>query len=251
MIAKFKEYRIPFTVLRKQDLIPLRARIIVTTEREAPEFSSEKMVLTPSGRHGIDFIVARIKNYMKNVTQIKSVVIGIDPGKRVGMIVLVNDLLMENNTLDIESLRRFLKRMLIPFEDQDIIVRIGAGSNRYLRPVIQALRKLHTLFSLKIEIVDERRTTRGRDSFSKFRLSPHEIAALHIATRVGESIDILKFPLSNIVFSKGEISFVQERSRLASDGRITISRTLAQKVLAGDLSLHQALDLQFQKNSMD
>ncbi len=249
MIAKFKEYRIPFTVLRKQDPIPLRTRIIVTTEREAREFSSEKMVLTPTGRYGIDFIIARIKNYMKNITQIQSVVIGIDPGKRVGITILVNDILIENHTLDIESLPEILKRMLIPFADQDITVRIGAGSHRYLRPVIQALRKNHTQFSLETEIVDERRTTRGRDSFSKFRLSPHEIAALHIAIRAGESIDIMKFPQGNTGFSKGEISFVQERSRRASDGRVTISRVLAQKVLAGDLSLRQALELQFQKKN--
>lgn len=250
MIAKFKEHRIPFSVLRKQDPIPLRTRIIVTTESESWEFSTEKKILTPSGRHGSDFIVARIKNYMKNITQIKSVVIGIDPGKRVGVIILVNDILMENHTLDIEALPRILKRMLIPFEDQEITIRIGSGSNRYLRPVIQALRKIHTQFILNTEIVDERRTTRGHDSFSKFQLSPHEIAALHIATRAGESVDIVQFPQSRTAFSKGEISFVQERSRRASDGRVTISRMLAQRVLAGDLSLHDALDLQFQKKSV-
>ncbi len=251
MIAKLKEYRIPFTVLRKQDPIPLRTRILVTTESEAWEFSSEKLVLTPSGRHGIELIIAQIKNYMKNITQIKSVVIGIDPGKRVGISILVNDILIENHTLDNETLPRVLKRMLIPFEDQEITIRIGAGSNRYLRPVILALRKIHAPYVLNVEIVDERRTTRSRDSFSKFRLSPHEIAALHIAIRAGESIDFMKFPQGHAAFSKGEISFVQERSRRASDGRVTISRMLAQRVLAGDLSLHQALELQLQKKSED
>ncbi len=251
MIAKFKDYHIPFTVLRKQDPIPLPTRIIVTTEAEAMEFSSEKLVLYPSGGHGPDFIVARIKNYMKNITQIKSVVIGIDPGKRVGLIILVNDMLIENHTMDIETFPRSLKRMLIPLEDHHIIIRVGAGSHRYLAPVLRTLHNIHGRYDIATEVVDERRTTRGRDSFGKFRVSPHEIAALHIAARSGESIDIAKTIPDLSHFTAGEISFVQERSRRASNGRITISRSLAQKVLAGDLSLHQALELQLQKKSVN
>ncbi len=249
MIAKFKEYHIPFAVLRKQDPIPLRTRIIITTASEARAFGSDKLVLFPSGGHGTDFIVARIKNYMKNITQIKSIVVGIDPGKRIGIIVLVNDMLIENHTMDIESFSRALKRILIPFEDHNITIRVGAGSHRYLSRILRTLHNLHGKFILSTEIVDERRTTRGGDSFGKFKLSPHEIAALHIAARSGESIDITRRIADLNHYTDGEISFVQERSRRASNGRVTISRLLAQRVLAGDLSLPQALDLQLQKKS--
>ena len=249
MIGKFKEYHIPFSALRKQDPIPLRTRIIVTTAPEAWEFGSDKLILYPSNGHGTEFIVARIKNYMKNITQIKSVVIGIDPGKRVGIIVRVNNILIENHTVDIENFPRVLKRILIPFEDEHIILRIGAGSRRYLSPVIRTLHNLQGRFIISTEIVDERKTTRGHDSFNKFKLSPHEIAALHIAARSGELIDIAR-PIPGLShYTDGEISFVQERSRRASEGRLTISRTLARKVLTGDISLHQALELQLQKKS--
>jgi len=248
IIAKFKEERIPFTVLSKDDPLPLLNRIIVTTESEASEFSPEKFVLFPSETHGVDFVVARIKNYLKNITQIESMVLGIDPGKRVGIVLLINDILVEYRTITIEYFPQAAERVLSTFENQEVTIRIGAGSHRFLSPVLAALGNLARIYNIITEMVDETRTTKGRETFSKLKLASHELAALHIAMRSGEPVDLTR-PLPVVSsFKKGELTAVQEQSRFATNGQLTISRTLARKVLEGDLSLREAVSLQLQKH---
>jgi hypothetical protein len=251
IIANLKAERIPFTALLKEDPIPLLARIIVTTEREAPEFGPDKYVIYPTGTHGIEFVVARIKNYLKNITQIETMVMGIDPGRQVGMVLLVNDILVEYRTFTIEVFPRAAEGLLSAFENHEIIVRIGAGANRYLALVLATLGDLAQRYDILTELVDESHTTKGHEVFSKFKLTPHELAALHISMRSGEPVDLTR-PISPATsYKKGELTAVQEQSRFASNGMITISRRLARKVLEGELSLHQALEIQLQKNQQE
>jgi hypothetical protein len=248
VITKLKAERIPFTVLLKEDSIPLLARIVVTTEREAPEFNSSKNVIFPTGTNGVDFVVARIKNYLKNITQIETLVIGIDPGKQVGTVLLVNDILVEYRTINVEAFPLTAERLLRAFENHEMTLRIGAGANRYLSPVLTALGHMARRFRITTEMVDETRTSKGREVFSRFKLTPHELAALHIAMRPGEPVDLTRPVSPANSFKKGELTSVQEQSRFASNGMISISRNLARKVLEGNLSLHQALEKQLQKS---
>jgi len=85
-------------------------------------------------------------------------------------------------------------------------------------------------FGYPVEIIDEHSTSRGNDM-------PHVRAAKDIALASGQ---VVRRRLETLP-KKGEISETKRLSRLASGGTVTISDSLAEKVLRGELSIEEAV----------
>ena len=83
-----------------------------------------------------------------------------------------------------------------------------------------------------VELVDERKTSRGLNR------NQHAVSAIRIATLSGERIwEVVKMEPKD-----GELREIQRKSRIKSQGRITISSELAKKVALGELTLAEAIN---------
>ena len=77
-----------------------------------------------------------------------------------------------------------------------------------------------------VELVDERKTSRGLNR------NQHSVSAIRIATLAGERI----WEMVELQPTEGEVKELQRRSRIKSQGRVTISSDLARKVALGELT---------------
>ena len=114
-------------------------------------------------------------------------------------------------------------------------VRIGDGS----RTISNRLANVCLARGLRVERVDERRTSRG------LQRNQQHASAARIAQMNGEVITH-KQP---VVPTSGEVREVQRLSRRMSNGRVTISQRLAQAVAVGRLSMEEAIGRQLQRVS--
>ena len=114
-------------------------------------------------------------------------------------------------------------------------VRIGDGS----RTISNRLANVCLARGLKVERVDERRTSRG------LQRNQHHASATRIAQMKGSPVNH-KQP---VVPTHGEIKEVQRLSRRVSGGQVTISQRLAQAVAVGRLSMEEAIGRQLQRLS--
>ena len=116
-----------------------------------------------------------------------------------------------------------------------LTVRIGDGS----RTISNRLANVCLARGLRVERVDERRTSRG------LQRNQQHASAARIAQMNGEVITH-KQP---VVPTSGEVREVQRLSRRMSNGRVTISQRLAQAVAVGRLSMEEAIGRQLQRVS--
>ena len=109
----------------------------------------------------------------------------------------------------------------------DVLVRIGSGAPvQRDRLVNAALRR-----GWRVEVVDERRTSQGGSRHE------HEASATKIAKKSGQAVHEMRM----LAPTEGEIRDLQQRSRRASNGAITISAALAVEVCTGVMTMAEAL----------
>ena len=84
-----------------------------------------------------------------------------------------------------------------------------------------------------VELVNEQKTSRG------VKRNQHGVSAIRIATLSGERV----WEPFELQTTEGEIREIQRRSRIKSQGRITISSELARQVALGELTLLEAINL--------
>ena len=109
----------------------------------------------------------------------KIIYVGIDPGKNIGLaIVHLKSVLKTDTVLSIDRLVLWLRRELLQWHYEKIIIRIGDGVIHFTTKIIERLR---FEFEYDIELVDEKST-----SFKEINTKTiHEQAAIRIACRKG------------------------------------------------------------------
>lgn len=156
--------------------------------------------------------------------------LGIDTGPRPGLAWFTDGVLIDTKqTESVEECIEMVDALVRNHDFEHLLVRMGKGSPSHRNRIANAL--LHRKYV--VELVDERKTSRGLNR------NQHSVSAIRIATlsgeRVREELDLEP--------TDGEIREIQRRSRIKSNGRITISADLAKQVALGKLSLLEAIDL--------
>ncbi|PKK85790.1 MAG: hypothetical protein CVT48_03935 [Thermoplasmata archaeon HGW-Thermoplasmata-1] len=164
--------------------------------------------------------------------EIRELVIGIDPGELPGIAVYGNRVLLKKeNARSPEEVRPVVERLLCTYHADRVVVRIGHGARILRNRTINALSGM-----VPIELVNEQCTTPARGEIVEQRDSD---AAAAIALGSGREVS----GEFSIVPNAGEIRDMQRKSRLVSEGEFTISKKLAARVLGGELSLDEAVEL--------
>ncbi|KAB7515740.1 hypothetical protein DM867_00930 [Halosegnis rubeus] len=153
-------------------------------------------------------------------------VVGIDPGDRPGIAVLVGDTVVAAFHVPLDRVAETITQELDGVDDP--LIRVGDGSR------LQSARIIDALEGYTVELVDETGTTpalgtgaRGMDDV---------LAAVNIARIAGDETEA-----RYIEPTAGEIQQVKRRSREQSDNGRTIDDSLARRVARGDLTLEAAL----------
>lgn len=174
--------------------------------------------------------VKTAKAVLKIKGKIRSLVIGIDPGSCPGVAALADQSVIDSSLAESpESVAMLVQDFIDAYPSDDILVRIGNGDRTIRNRIFNSIWDL----GLPIEIVDERNTSSSNDQ--------RDInAAIEIALTPGYK-PVKKQPVDP---SDGEIADIQRKSRIGSNGELTISRSLAVGVAKGELSMECAIKRQ-------
>jgi hypothetical protein len=166
----------------------------------------------------------------------EEIIVGIDPGPRPGYAVLAGSTVIGQGNLDSpEGAGTFANHLRHRFATRHVLFRVGSGDPPARNRIVNALLD----HQRTVELVDEQGTTpRGRRR-------PRDAAAAGAIART-RGLPVRERILET--FTPGEISNLQRLSREGSNGRVTISRTSAHRVLRGEITLAQAVDETIDRN---
>lgn len=229
LVKELKRTRISFVSLSINEPIPSNVGIVLTTLEEAPRIQFHEKLAVGKGAD-LPAIISEAKRRMRGVETYGKLIIGIDPGVRPGYaVVSAGAVLYTTQLARPEDVAETTRHILALYPAKEVIVRVGNGDPTNRNRTINALQEL----GLHIQIVDERSTTK-RTEF------PDIQAAINIAQSPGHTVH---GPMT-LAPTGGELKNVQRKSREASNGQVTISRQLAERVAKGQLTLEDAIYLQ-------
>jgi hypothetical protein len=232
LVKLLKERKIPFISLSFNDMIPTNVGLIITTSEERDKIDFEH-TLHIAEADDIGLILDKALKIIEGKDKLKSIVIGIDPGKRPGVAVLGDgEVLNVYQLATPEEVVEILKQIQKIYPKQNISIRIGHGAPTHRNRIINALYN----FNLPMELVDESHTTHKT-------VQPDIKAAMDIALSSGMPIKS-KYEINP---TAGEIRDLQRVSRMESKGELTISKTLAKRVASGKITLEDAINAQRNK----
>ncbi len=226
IVKELKQRDIPFVSLSPTDEIPSEVDIVLTTSQEAEGIEFENVIgVDEDVRRG----VRKALTIMKGKLSYQKMLVGIDPGREPGVALLGDGKVLETmHASDPEEVEDIIKDFIKDYDFQRMIIRIGHGDKTNRNRTISSLKGL----PITIEIVNEEDTT-------KLTEMPDIEAAKKIALSHGK----LAQGSYDVKATEGEMREMQRRSRIES-GDITISKSLAKKVVEGDMQMEEAIDEQ-------
>ncbi len=168
----------------------------------------------------------KVHSYLYGKRKFERVIVGIDPGPKPGIVVVGDGNFVEEIQLSsVDKVRDYVDEVYKGYSPDSFVVRIGDGDIVNRNRIVNSL-----VDSYRIEIVDERNTSEA--------ITNKDIeSAKAIAFTRGR---IVRNRL-NVVIREGYLREIQRRSRIESNGRITISRSLAREVALGNITLKEAI----------
>jgi hypothetical protein len=231
LASALRERGVPSVSLWPGERIPERVAVVLTSPSEAGRIPHPN-VLAVHRDSGRPALWAAVQSALsgERAQRDAELVIGLDPGPTPGFAVISGGRLLAEGVLSSpEGAASFAATLVHRFPGRGLRFRIGSGDPPDRNRIVRALGPSR----FTVELVDERHTTprvarRHRDA----------AAAGAIARLPGRSPG----NLPAVRPTPGAITDVQRRSRERSDGRFSISRAMARRVLAGELTLSEALD---------
>ncbi|MGA7075949.1 MAG: hypothetical protein WBZ42_05315 [Halobacteriota archaeon] len=200
---------------------------MITSEEEAGAITFPNVVVASDPEMTVNEAIRLLRNSALS----KCAIIGIDPGDEPGIAVVSNGIVEAVYRVPLGQAFGVIERIKQTYSD--ILVRIGRGA----RLVSTHLANTLVAQGIAVELVDESGTSPHLGKGTGGTAISDIVAAINIAhtqgTRVGHQ---------EVLPSKGEIRWIQERSRELSEGRTTISRQLAQRVAKGEITINEALN---------
>lgn len=228
MAATLREQHIPSVSLLPGQAIPDRVAVVITTPAEAPSVKHPRVLSVPEdGDRSALWIAVGHALHAKDPNG--EIVVGIDPGPRPGYSVLSGNAVIGEGVLESpEAMVEFAGHLRHRFPSRSIRHRVGTGDPVRRNRIVNGLLAQHRA----VELVDEQGTTpRGH------RRPRDMLAARQIAATAGRPV---VFPLM-VHVTDGEVTNVQCLSRIGSNGRVTIPKTAAHRVLKGEMTLSEAV----------
>lgn len=222
-VTALRERGIQFTTVEPHESLPEGTEAVLTGTDDELTVGEEVPVVRadPSEpRTAVEALLTQLR------TEDGRRVVGIDPGDRPGIAVLVGETVIA--TFQVPE-----KRVAAVVSDEiadatDPLVRLGDGAR------LVGSRILDDLPDVPVELVDETGTTPYLGHGA--RGMGDVLAAVNIARRSGERVDT-----RDVEPTAGELRRIKGRSREASQANRAIDDDLARRVAAGELTVREAL----------
>ena len=199
---------------------------MITSKQEASSITFPNVVVASDP----EMTVNKAIRILRNGDLRGCAVIGIDPGEEPGIAVVSNGIVEAVYRVPLGQVVGVIERIKQTYSD--ILVRIGHGAR------LASVRLANSIVAhgIPVELVDESGTSPYLGKGTGGAAISDIVAAINIAYTQGVLVGHQK-----VLPSKGEIRWIQERSRELSGGRTTISRPLAKRVAIGEITINEAL----------
>ncbi len=168
------------------DELPLSVLVVVAKKSELQLKNVKRRVLYVEDYPSLEELIERVIEVLNEVEIYRNVLIAIDPGKTIGVAYLVNSKIIKTSTYFneesmFEDIKTFLERHREA--DEKIIVIGSTTTQEELSKLLQVMtRQFKGVEGLRIEVLDEFRTTRGVIPREK-GLSKDEYSAIMLSLR--------------------------------------------------------------------
>lgn len=170
-------------------------RVILTTVREAPKIASNLVFYDDEFDADPTVIKGLITQKLESGIHESSLIIGIDPGDRVGLSVFYFQKEIESSTYTtLDELIPHVVKILAALKAERKIIKIGNGNMKIARQIITLL-NLSFCSHFELEFVDEHKTSLKIKNYNK-RGERDKMSAKYISQREGYRHLVL--PLSRI-----------------------------------------------------
>ena len=170
-------------------------RLILTTMPESLQIPTDLILLDDEFNYHPTIVKAKIVKKLQSGLNKGSLVIGIDPGSRIGLSVFYYEKEIESSFYtSIDVLVSHIVKILVGINAQRKVVKVGNGTMRIARHIVNSL-NLQFCSHFELEFVDERKTSLKIRSYNK-RGERDKISARCITQREGYRHLIL--PLSRM-----------------------------------------------------
>ena len=224
VVTELRERGVDFTTIERGDEIPAEATVVVTAAGETTDVPDGVTVVTADPGNTRTAVAEAVGLLRDDDGQ---TVVGVDPGDRPGIAVLVGETVVATFHVPAEQTAEVVQEELDGVPDP--LVRIGDGARLVGARIVDALD------DIPVELVDETGTTPYLGTGT--RGMGDVLAAVNIARREGERIDS-----RDVDPTPGELQRIKNRSREQSDGERAIDDSLARRVARGDLTVGEALE---------
>ncbi|MFZ0185046.1 MAG: hypothetical protein WBV92_03660 [Nitrosotalea sp.] len=170
-------------------------RLILTTMPESLQIPTNLVLLDDEFDHHPTIVKAKIVKKLQSGLNKSSLVIGIDPGSRIGLSVFYYEKEIESSFYtSIDDLVSHIVKILAGINAQKKVVKVGNGTMRIARHIVNSL-NLQFCSHFELEFVDEHKTSLKIRNYNK-RGERDKISARCITQREGYRHLIL--PLSRM-----------------------------------------------------
>jgi hypothetical protein len=226
MLTALREEGLQPVSLCFSEPLPSNISVVVTSEEERHLVPFDNVITDADP----EVVVTKVKSFLTGEKVISDLLIGIDPGHRPGIATLSNGLVLTRTLAPTpEAAGAIVEQLINRYNPSRVTIRLGNGDRTNRNRIFNALWDLGYVG----EFVDESNTT-------KRSKTPDEDAAVEIALTPG----YLPRKRQNIAPGPGEIRNIQRLSRVQSEGQLTVSKELAMRVAAGEISMDQAIQMQ-------
>lgn len=170
-------------------------RLILTTSRESSKIPTELVLFDEEFDYDPTVIRGKMVQKLESGIHHSSLIIGIDPGNRIGFSVFYYEKEIESSIYtSVDDLILHIVKVLVGLNAERKIVKVGNGNMKIARQIANSL-NLHFCSHFELEFVDERKTSLRVKNYNK-RGIRDKISARYITQREGYRHLVL--PLSRI-----------------------------------------------------
>lgn len=226
LLETLKRFQFKFVILDYPENIPKNISAILCSNSDIINFDT----VIHCDLENVEKCIRTAASYIFEKDSFLNIIIGIDPGPIPGLVVVGDGFVLEEKIIT-DNILCIIKKIYRDYRFLNFKIKIGSGDVINRNNIINQL-----IENFVVEIVDEKNTS----EFKRNDIASAKKIAFLDGVAVSE-----KQP---IYYKNGGIIEIQRKSRVLSDGKITISRFLAEKVLSGKISIIQAIEIQENNN---
>ena len=223
VVGELRDRSVSFTTIDPGTAVPPEATAVIVGPDDPQPAGDEATVVTATPGHGRQAVETALA---VDADQDGRRIIGVDPGARPGIAVLVGATVVAAFQVPIGEAPSLIREEVA--EAEDPLVRIGDGARLHRVQLLEALSEL------PVEVVDETGTTPSLGTGASG--SADILAAVNIARRAGRVVDPDRPEPTS-----GELTAIKEKSRRESPTDRELPDGLARQVALGELTLSEAL----------